>query len=103
MRRSAMNRAQELVASGYIAQADHDTALARYRKADAGVRAAEATVRSSQAALRAADVAVEYTFIRAPFNAVVLTKNADVGDIVTPIGAAANAKASVVTVADMDS
>ena len=35
--------------------------------------------------------------IRAPFDAVVLTKNADVGDIVTPIGAAANAKASVVT------
>ena len=33
----------------------------------------------------------------------VLTKNADVGDIVTPLGAAANAKASVVTIADMDS
>jgi multidrug efflux pump subunit AcrA (membrane-fusion protein) len=34
---------------------------------------------------------------------VVLTKNADVGDIVTPLGAAANAKASVVTMADMAS
>jgi RND family efflux transporter MFP subunit len=34
---------------------------------------------------------------------VVLTKNADVGDIVTPLGAAANAKAAVVTIADMDS
>ena len=32
-----------------------------------------------------------------------LTKNADVGDIVTPIGAAANAKSAVVTIADMDS
>ncbi|HSR10689.1 MAG TPA: efflux RND transporter periplasmic adaptor subunit, partial [Thermodesulfobacteriota bacterium] len=38
-----------------------------------------------------------------PFNAVVLTKNADVGDIVTPIGAAANAKAAVVTIADLGS
>jgi RND family efflux transporter MFP subunit len=46
---------------------------------------------------------VEYTLIRAPFDAVVLTKNADVGDIVTPLGAAANAKASVVTIADMTS
>jgi RND family efflux transporter MFP subunit len=46
---------------------------------------------------------VEYTLIRAPFDAVVLTKNADVGDIVTPLGAAANAKASVVTIADMSS
>jgi len=34
---------------------------------------------------------------------VVLTKNADIGDIVTPIGAAADAKAAVVTIADMDS
>ncbi len=32
-----------------------------------------------------------------------LTKNADIGDIVTPIGAAANAKAAVVTIADMNS
>ena len=98
-----INRARELVSRGYIAQADHDTALARYKKADAGVKAAEATVTSNEAALQGAEVAVEYTFIRAPFNAVVLTKNADVGDIVTPIGAAANAKAAVVTVADMGS
>jgi multidrug resistance efflux pump len=41
--------------------------------------------------------------IRSPFDAVVLTKDADVGDIVTPLGAAANAKAAVVTIADMDS
>jgi len=34
---------------------------------------------------------------------VVLTKNADVGDIITPFGAAANAKAAVVTIADMNS
>src|SRR5208337_4599049 len=36
-------------------------------------------------------------------DAVVLTKDADVGDIVTPIGAAVNAKAAVVTIADMNS
>ena len=86
-----LKRARELVAKGYIAQADHDTALARYDKAVAGVRAGEAVVKSSEAAVKAADVALEYTLIRAPFRAVVLTKNADVGDIVTPLGAAANA------------
>jgi RND family efflux transporter MFP subunit len=32
-----------------------------------------------------------------------LTKHADIGDIVTPLGAAANAKAAVVTIADMSS
>jgi len=33
----------------------------------------------------------------------VLTKNADVGDIVTPLGASSTSKAAVVTLADMDS
>ncbi len=58
---------------------------------------------ASEAALRGAEVAFDYTLIRAPFDAVVLTKNADIGDIVTPIGAAADAKAAVVTIADMTS
>ncbi len=98
-----IERDKGLIAKGYIAQADYDTALARYNKAVAAVRAGEAMVNASEAALKAADVALEYTLIRAPFNAVILTKNADVGDIVTPLGAAANAKASVVSVADMDS
>src|SRR6185369_11157410 len=64
---------------------------------------AEAAVRSSAAALLGARVAYDYSLIRAPFDAVVLTKNADVGDIITPLGAAANAKAAVFTIADMGS
>ena len=63
----------------------------------------EAAIKAGAAALKGADVSLEYTSIRAPFDAVVLTKNADIGDIVTPLGAAANAKAAVVTIADMDS
>ena len=99
----AMNRNKELVSKGFIAQADYDAVFARYQKAVASVDAAEALVKASTAALEAANVAVEYTQIGAPFDAVVLTKNADVGDIVTPIGAAANAKSAVVTIADMGS
>lgn len=98
-----LNRAKELVDKGYIAQADYDTALARFRKAQAAVASGKSMIKSSQAALSYAEVAVEFTLIRAPFDAVVLTKNADVGDIVTPLGAAANAKSAVVTVADLDS
>ncbi|HYA01551.1 MAG TPA: efflux RND transporter periplasmic adaptor subunit, partial [Syntrophobacteria bacterium] len=96
-------RRKELAAGGYIAQSDFDAAEARYRKAEAAVAAQEATLRASTAGLREAEVMLEYTNIRAPFDAVVLTKNADIGDIVTPIGAAAEAKAAVVTIADMDS
>jgi RND family efflux transporter MFP subunit len=96
-------RSKDLLAKGYVSQMDFDTADARYKRAQAAVTGAESAITSAQAALKAADVAVEYTRIRAPFDAVVLTKDADVGDIVTPFGAAANAKASVVTIADMSS
>lgn len=97
------NRNKELVARGVIARSTYDDALARYQKAVAAVEAGEATLKASKAALEAANVSIGYTLIRAPFDAIVLTKNADIGDIVTPIGAAANAKAAVVTIADMSS
>ena len=97
------NRNKELIGQGYVAQAEYDASEARFRKAKAGVSAAEAAVQASAAALQGASVAYEYTLIRAPFDAVVLTKNADIGDIVTPIGAAADAKAAVVSIADMSS
>jgi RND family efflux transporter MFP subunit len=99
----SIKRQKELLTQGIVAQADYDTAEARYNKARAGVSGLDAAVKAAEAALRGGEAALEYTLIRAPFDAVVLTKNADVGDIVTPLGAAANAKASVVTLADMDS
>lgn len=99
----SFNRNKELINRGVIARATYDTALARYDKAAAAVEAAEANLKASRAALEGANISIEYTMIRAPFDAIVLTKNADIGDIVTPIGAAANAKAAVVTIADMNS
>lgn len=96
-------RNRDLVLQGIVAQADLDASEARYRKAKAALDGAAAAINAAQAALKGADVAVGYTLIRAPFDAVVLTKDADVGDIVTPIGAAVNAKAAVVTMADMGS
>ena len=99
----SFNRNRELLAQGLVANAQFDAADARYKKAAAAVKSAEEGIKSGQAALRAAAASLEYSIIRAPFDAVVLTKNADVGDIVTPLGAAANAKASVVTIADMRS
>lgn len=97
------NRNKELFERGFISRSVFDAAEARYKKALAAVEAAKATVNANRAALKGASVSVEYTLIRAPFDGVVLTKNADIGDIITPLGAAANAKAAVVTIADLDS
>jgi RND family efflux transporter MFP subunit len=97
------NRDKQLIARGVISRSQYDTSEARFLRTQASVAGAEAAIRASSAALRGANVALEYSLIRAPFDAVVLTKNADIGDIVTPLGAAANAKAAVVTIADLNS
>ena len=99
----SFNRNKELFEQGLVTKAEHDASEARYKKAIAAVKGSEGAIKANQAALQGAKVSLEYSMIRAPFDAVVLTKNADIGDIVTPLGAAANAKASVVTIADMNS
>ena len=95
-------RSSELLAKKFISSAQNDTDLMRLRKAQAAIASHKASVASSQANRRAAEVAVEQTLIRAPFDAIVLTKNADVGDNITPFSSAAGAKGAVVTVADMN-
>lgn len=62
-----------------------------------------ATVAGAKASVTAAEVDLENTFIRAPFSGTVLTKNADVGEIVAPFASSASSKGSVVTLADMNS
>ena len=96
-------RYRRLAEGGYVAQSEYDAINTRYKRAIEGVKAAEATVVAAAAFLTGAKANLDYTLIRAPFNGVVLTKNADVGDIVSPLGAAATAKAAVVTIADMSS
>ena len=55
----------------------------------------------AEAQTRSASVSVEQTVIRAPFDGVILTKNANVGDIITPFSSAAGSIGAVVTMADM--
>jgi RND family efflux transporter MFP subunit len=98
-----LNRSKELVDKNFIARGEYDTSMARHKKAVAAVNAAESVIRANEAALESAGIQLEYTLIRAPFDAVVLTKNADIGDIVTPFSASVESKAAVVTIADMDS
>jgi RND family efflux transporter MFP subunit len=96
-------REKNLLEKEFTTKASFDAAEARYKKATAAVAGAESSVKSYSASLENTRVTLGYTMIRAPFDAIVLTKNADAGDIITPLGAAANAKAAVVTIADMNS
>ena len=55
----------------------------------------------AEANARNAQVAVDYTLIRAPFDGVIVSKAANVGDMVTPFSSAADSKGAVVSMADM--
>ncbi|MDD3580520.1 MAG: efflux RND transporter periplasmic adaptor subunit [Desulfobacca sp.] len=96
-------RYRDLVAVDLVSRQDFDAAEARYKKAQAAVTSALANINAARAALAKAQTEVEYTLIRGPFDGLVLTKNAEVGEVVAPFGAATNARAAVVTMADMDS
>jgi len=97
-----LRRSQDLAAKSYISGSALDSAVARFDKARAGVQSGEASLAVAQANLRVADVALDQTLIRAPFDGVVLTKSANVGDNITPFSQAADTKGAVVTIADMD-
>jgi len=90
-------RIRALFEQKLVSRSEYDGAEAWYRRAVAAVGTAEANVRAMRAALQAAQVALESTYIRAPFDGIVLTKNADVGEVVSPMSAA------IMTVADMES
>jgi RND family efflux transporter MFP subunit len=90
------NRQKALLESAVASQEAYDAAAARFRRVQAAIELAEAQVQG-------AEVALENTLIRAPFDGTVLTKNADVGEIVAPLAAGVNSRAAVVTIADMTS
>lgn len=97
----ALERSADLLNQKFVSQAAHDVVVGRVDKAQAARAGAVANVRVAEANLRAAEVALEQTVIRAPFDGVVLTKNANVGDTITPFSSALDTKGAVVTVADM--
>lgn len=98
----ALKRSQELLLQKYISAATHDAAVARYNKAKAAIAGLRAAIAAAEANRQAAQVALDQTLIRAPFDGVILTKNANVGDNITPFSSATDSKGAVVTIADMD-
>ena len=96
-------RKKKLESDGTISKSVFDTANARYKTALAALSSGEFTIKAAKAAREEAAVQVENTYIKAPFDGTVLTKDADVGEVVAPFGSSVNAKAAVITMADMDS
>lgn len=123
------HRAEDLLESGVESAQRRDRALAERDSAKARVRAAEAAVRTaasakataaaqlgvsqalvieSQTRVKVAEAAVvlaratlDKTAVRAPFDGVVVLKDAEVGEVVSPnVQGGSNARGSVVTMVD---
>lgn len=83
--------------------AEFDSVDAQLDRAQAQLSLAQANLLVVMAQAEKARVDLEYTRVRAPFDGTVLTKNADIGEIVSPFGSSADSRAAIVTIADMTS
>lgn len=99
--RAETARTRSLESQGFVSGQMVDNVVAKNKAVFAQVAAAEAALAQARAQLKAQKVALDYTEIRAPFDGVVLVKNANVGDIILPMSSAAGAQGAVVTMADM--
>ncbi|MFN0149739.1 MAG: efflux RND transporter periplasmic adaptor subunit [bacterium] len=103
-KQSEFNRQADLLPAGLTDQATHDRAKNEFDLVSLGIRESEAAVRSLKGALDFALANQEYTNIRAPFDATVLRKNAEIGEIVAPVSVGAmSARGAIVEIADMAS
>lgn len=93
---NSYNREKELFSRGLSSQQNLDQAETTYNMLLANIEIAKARIQE-------AEVSLENMIIRAPFDGTVLTKNAEVGEIVAPFGASTTSRAAVVTIADMNS
>ncbi|MBX9869574.1 MAG: efflux RND transporter periplasmic adaptor subunit, partial [Burkholderiaceae bacterium] len=96
-----LKRSQSLRAQGFLSPQGLDNANNRVEAAQAAVKSAQSAVAVARAQLKVQQVNQDFTEIRAPFDGVVLVKNANVGDIITPFSSAAGSQGAVVTMADM--
>jgi RND family efflux transporter MFP subunit len=97
-------RSQKMFETGYLSAQGADNAKAAYDTARYNLEAAQRQLAVTRAGLQAAQDSVNDTVVRAPFAGVVTVKNAQPGEMVSPISAGGGfTRTGICTIVDMDS
>jgi len=97
-------RAQKLQAAGVQTQEALDTATMSADSLRAKIALAKQTVVGSTARINEAQQAVDNTVIRAPYSGIVVSKDAQVGEMVSPVSAGGGfTRTGIATIVDMKS
>jgi RND family efflux transporter MFP subunit len=99
-----LRRAQELQAAGVQSQETLDNARTAADSLRAKIALAKQQVIGTQARIAEAQQAVDNCVIRAPFDGIVVSKDAQVGEMVSPISAGGGfTRTGIATIVDMNS
>ncbi len=98
-------RQDNLIREGAVSQSSYDAAETALKVASARVASAEAGLENARAMLDVVRTEIEKTLIRAPFDGIILRKEAEVGEIVGPRLGSGSTRGStaLVTMCDMSS
>ncbi len=93
-----------LLKTRVVSASQYDSLVATANEAVATQHADEMVVRADQAKAEQARVQLGFAEVRAPFSGIVISQDAQVGDIISPQGSnGSSTRTSVVTMVDMDS
>jgi RND family efflux transporter MFP subunit len=99
-----LHRAQELHKAGVQSQEQLDTASASADSLKAKIELAKQQVQAAEARIRESQQAVDNCVINAPYDGIVVSKDAQVGEMVSPVSAGGGfTRTGIATIVDMKS
>ncbi len=103
-RDAAKTRLDSLIASVNTSLANHETVKQRAAVADIDIDVATDRELAARASLDQARATLDKTDVRAPFDGIVVLKDAEIGEVVSPnVQGGSNARGAVCTMVDFDS
>lgn len=99
----AAERARDLHERELISRSEYDSAEARYQSLQARLQARQAEVQSARNQIEVRQQNLEDLAIRAPFDGVVVAKNAQPGEMISPMASGGHTRTGICSLVDMSS